>query len=61
MGYGTDGLTFRTLRDANLQRLPLFKDAKGRTFRWPRRFHTPEAAMRAVDKAWPLVSIGREG
>jgi hypothetical protein len=31
MGYGTDGLTFRTLRDANLQRLPLFKDAKGRT------------------------------
>ena len=31
MGYGTDGLTFRTLRAANLQRLPLFKDAKGRT------------------------------
>src|ERR1019366_6901539 len=31
MGYGTDGLTFRTLRDANLKRLPLFKDAKGRT------------------------------
>lgn len=31
MGYGTDGLTFRTLRDANLKRLPLFKDAHGRT------------------------------
>ncbi len=30
MGYGTDGLTFRTLRDANLKRLPLFRDAKGR-------------------------------
>lgn len=22
-------------------------------FKWPRRFRTPEAAMRAVDKAWP--------
>jgi len=31
MGYGTDGLTFNTLRRANLQRLPLFRDAKGRT------------------------------
>jgi hypothetical protein len=31
MGYGTNGLTFRTLRAANMQRLPLFKDAKGRT------------------------------
>lgn len=30
MGYGTDGLTFRTLRTANLKRLPLFRDAKGR-------------------------------
>jgi len=30
MGYGTDGLTFNTLRAANLKRLPLFKDAKGR-------------------------------
>jgi NTP pyrophosphatase (non-canonical NTP hydrolase) len=30
MGYGTDGLTFRTLRQANMTRLPLFKDAKGR-------------------------------
>lgn len=31
MGYGTDGLTFRTLRNANMMRLPMFKDAKGRT------------------------------
>ncbi len=23
--------------------------------RWPRRFATPEAAMRAVDRAWPLA------
>ena len=30
MGYGTNGLTFNTLRDANMKRLPLFKDAKGR-------------------------------
>lgn len=31
MGYMTDGLTFNTLRNANLKRLPLFKDAQGRT------------------------------
>lgn len=31
MGYRTDGLTFNTLRKANIKRLPLFKDAKGRT------------------------------
>ena len=30
MGYMTDGLTFNTLRQANLKRLPLFRDAKGR-------------------------------
>jgi NTP pyrophosphatase (non-canonical NTP hydrolase) len=30
MGYGTDGLTFNTLRRGNIERLPLFKDAKGR-------------------------------
>lgn len=30
MGYGTDGLTFNTLRKANLKRLPMFRDAKGR-------------------------------
>lgn len=35
MGYMTDGLTFRTLRAANLKRLPLFKDAKGRTCHLP--------------------------
>lgn len=29
MGYMTDGLTLRTLRDANLQRLPTFKNGKG--------------------------------
>jgi hypothetical protein len=31
MGYMTNGLTFNTLRAANLKRLPMFKDAKGRT------------------------------
>lgn len=31
MGYGTNGLTFNTLRQANIKRLPLFRDAKGRT------------------------------
>lgn len=30
MSYMTDGLTFNVLRDANLMRLPEFKDAKGR-------------------------------
>ena len=30
MGYGTDGLTFNTLRRANLKRLTMFKDALGR-------------------------------
>lgn len=30
MGYGTDGLTFNTLRGANRARLPQFRDARGR-------------------------------
>ncbi len=30
MGYCTDGLTFNTLRRANLARLPCFRDDKGR-------------------------------
>lgn len=30
MGYMTDGLTFNTLRAANQNRLPKFKDARGR-------------------------------
>lgn len=29
MGYGTDGLTFNTLRGADRARLPQFKDANG--------------------------------
>lgn len=29
MGYGTDGLTFNILREANLARLPLFKNKHG--------------------------------
>ena len=29
MGYMTDGLTFNTLREANLSRLPLFKNKHG--------------------------------
>lgn len=29
MGYGTDGLTFNTLRGANIARLPQFKNSKG--------------------------------
>lgn len=28
MGYGTDGLTFNTLRGANMKRLPMFRDSK---------------------------------
>lgn len=30
MGYMTDGLTFNTLRSANLERVVQFRDAKGR-------------------------------
>jgi NTP pyrophosphatase (non-canonical NTP hydrolase) len=30
MGYGTNGLTFNTLRAANLKRLPLFRNGKGK-------------------------------
>jgi len=29
MGYMTDGLTFNVLREANMRRLPQFKNAKG--------------------------------
>lgn len=29
MGYGTNGLTFKTLRAANIERLPLFKNGQG--------------------------------
>ena len=29
MGYGTDGLTFNTLRQGNIERLPQFKNAQG--------------------------------
>lgn len=29
MGYGTDGMTFNTLRQANVARLPLFKNKHG--------------------------------
>ena len=29
MGYMTDGLTFNNLREANIKRLPLFKNKKG--------------------------------
>lgn len=29
MGYLTNGLSFRTLREANINRLPQFRDAKG--------------------------------
>jgi Predicted pyrophosphatase len=31
MGYLSNGLTFETLRDANVARLPTFKNAKGET------------------------------
>lgn len=29
MSYGTNGISLRTLREANKQRLPLFRDAQG--------------------------------
>lgn len=30
MGYGTDGLTFNTLRNGNIERLPMFKNCHGK-------------------------------
>lgn len=56
MGYGTDGLTFRTLRDANIKRLPMFRDAKGR------RCHAPDAKGADWSPAqWLQAVVGELG
>ena len=55
MGYGTDGLTFRTLRDANLKRLPMFKDAKGRTC------HAKEDGSDWPPASWLQAVVGELG
>lgn len=55
MGYRTDGLTFRTLRDANLQRLPLFRDAKGR------KCHASEDGSDWSPAQWLQAVVGELG
>ena len=47
MSYGTDGLTYNVLRAANLQRIPLFKDKKG-------RLAHPKIEGQPVGFDWPL-------
>lgn len=55
MGYGTDGLTFNTLRRANLKRLPLFKDAKGR------KCHSEEDGSDWSPASWLQAVVGELG
>lgn len=55
MGYGSNGLSFRTLRDANLQRLPEFKDAKGRPS------HTDPNGFDWSKSDWCLAVTGELG
>ncbi len=55
MGYMTDGLTFRTLRDANKKRLPLFKNAKGG------RAHTKDDGSDWSPASWLQAVVGELG
>jgi NTP pyrophosphatase (non-canonical NTP hydrolase) len=55
MGYGTDGLTFNTLRRANLKRLPLFRDSKGRTC------HSKEDGSDWSPSMWLQAVVGELG
>jgi len=55
MGYGTNGLTFNTLRAANIKRLPLFKDAKGRIA------HSKEDGSDWSHAEWLQAVIGELG
>ena len=55
MGYMTDGLTFNTLRKANLKRLPMFKDAKGRTC------HSKEDGSDWPPALWLQAVVGELG
>lgn len=55
MGYGTDGLTFNTLRSANKARLPLFKNKHGQ------RAHTSPDGSDWSPAQWLQATIGELG
>lgn len=55
MGYGTNGLTFNTLRRGNIQRLPLFKDAQGR------RAHSKADGSDWSPASWLQAVLGELG
>ena len=55
MGYMTNGLTFNTLRSANRKRLPMFKDAKGRTC------HSKEDGSDWPPALWLQAVVGELG
>ena len=55
MGYGTDGLTFNTLRCANITRLPLFKNAKDKAA------HSKPDGSDWSDAEWLQAVVGELG
>lgn len=55
MGYMTDGLTFRTLREANMKRLPLFKNAKGK------KAHSKDDGSDWSPASWLQAAVGELG
>lgn len=55
MGYNTNGLSFRTLRQANIQRIPQFKDAQGR------RCHTKDDGSDWSPAEWLQATVGELG
>lgn len=55
MGYGTDGLTFNTLRGANKARLPHFKNSKGA------RAHTKDDGSDWTPAQWLQAVTGELG
>ncbi len=54
MGYGTDGLTFNTLRAANMARIPTFKNAKGELA------HAPDGSDWSLND-WATAVLGEIG
>ena len=55
MGYNTDGLTFNVLREANIRRLPQFKNAKGEFS------HTKEDGSDWSLNDWLTAVVGEVG
>lgn len=55
MSYLTNGLSFRTLRAANKQRIPQFRDAQGR------RCHTEEDGSDWSPAEWLQATVGELG